>query len=437
MRSKSLGLLMELSIWIAAAQPGAAADLPWPDKQGPTLDGRVPAAEVQNLPTAWDESSGENIAWAVDLTGFGHSTPVIGNDQIWLTAATKDGRQQYVYALDADTGRVLHHKMLFENEKPEVLANEVNTYASPSCVLEHDAVYVHFGSYGTARLDPRTAEVVWQRRDLPCRHFRGPGSSPTLCGDYLVLTFDGIDQQYLAALDKRTGKTVWRTDRSTDYHDLDPQGLPIGEGDYRKAYSTAGWTDVAGGRQIVSVGSRAAFGYAAATGQELWTVTHDDFNAAARPLFFSGLTVLNTGSNGADLVAVRLDESTRGNVDDTHVVWKRSKGNSRLCTPTHDGQRIWMLTDNGVVYAIDSKTGEELAALRLGGTFVASPIVAGERMYCCDEEGVTNVVRLSLPPEILARNTLREGMRASPAAAGGALYLRTYTRLYKLAPHTR
>lgn len=415
------------------AAPCAAGDLPWPDKQGPTQDGRVPGEEAKRLPTTWDEASGENIAWAIDLEGFGHSTPVIGHGRLWLTAATKDGRQQFVYAIDAATGRKLHHKLLFENETPEILANEVNTYASPSCVLEGDAVYVHFGSYGTARLDAATAEIVWQRRDLPCRHFRGPGSSPTLCGDLVVLTFDGIDQQYLMALDKRTGETVWRTDRSTDYHDLDPQGQPIGEGDYRKAYSTAGWTEVAGARQVVSVGSRAAFGYAAADGKELWTITHDDFNAAARPLFIDGLAVLNTGSNGADLLGVRLDDSTRGNVNESHVVWQRSKGNARLCSPTHDGRRIWMLTDNGVVYAIDPKTGEELTALRLGGSFVASPIIAGELLFCCDEEGKTCAVRATLPPEIIARNTLQEGMRASPAAADGALYLRTYTRLYKVA----
>lgn len=410
-----------------------AGELPWPDKQGPTLDGRVPASLTQNIPLAWDEELGRNIAWAIDLEGFGHSTPVIGDGRVWITSATKDGKRQFVYSIDAASGRVIHHKLLFENEKPEILANEVNTYASPSCVLEGDAVYVHFGSYGTARLLAETAEVVWQRRDLPCRHFRGPGSSPTLCGELLVLTFDGIDQQYLAALDKHSGKTVWRTDRSTDYHDLDPKGKPIGEGDYRKAYSTAGWTDVAGTRQVVSVGSRAAFGYDAQTGREIWTLTHDDFNAAARPLFLAGLAVLNTGSNGADLVAVRLDGSTQKNIDDTHVVWKRSKGNSRLCSPTHDGQRIWMLTDNGVVYALDAQSGEELAALRLGGSFVASPIAAGEHLFCCDEEGTTSVVRLNLPPEIVSRNQLREGMRSSPALADGALYLRTYTRLYKLA----
>jgi outer membrane protein assembly factor BamB len=246
------------------------------------------------------------------------------------------------------------------------------------------------------------------------------------------LTFDGIDQQYVAALDKRTGKTVWRTDRSTDYHDLDDNGKPKLDGDLRKAYGTPAVTEVAGRKQLISVGSRAAFGYDVATGREIWTVTHEDFNAAAPPLFYENLVIINTGSGGANLMAIRLDESTQGNVTDSHVVWNRTKGNSRLSAPALDGDRLWMLTDNGVLYALDAKTGKELAVIRLGGSYVASPIIVGGHLYACDEEGTTNVVRTSIPPKIVAKNQLDEGMRASPAVAHGALYLRTYSRLYMI-----
>ena len=197
----------------------ASAELPWPCRNGPFHTGVADERDARGVPVQWDESTGKNISWKIDLEGLGLSTPVIGDGRLWLTGATVDGKRQFVYAIETRTGRVIHHKLLFENASPEKLSNKVNTYASPSCVLEHDAVYVHFGSYGTARLDPRTADVVWQRRDLPCRHYRGPGSSPIVWRNLLILTFDGIDQQYVAALDKRSGKTVWRTDRSTNYHD--------------------------------------------------------------------------------------------------------------------------------------------------------------------------------------------------------------------------
>ncbi len=411
----------------------SATDLSWPSRNGPFQNGCAAERDARRVALEWDESSGKNIAWKINLEGFGHSTPVIGHERLWLTAATDDGKQQFVYAIDPRTGGNLQHKLLFENATPEVLGNVVNTYASPSCALADDAVYVHFGSYGTARLNPHTAEIIWQRRDLLCRHFRGPGSTPVLWQNSLILTFDGIDQQYVTALDKHDGKTVWRTDRSTDYHDLDANGKPKLDGDLRKAYGTPATVEVAGRTQVVSVGSRAAFGYDAATGQEIWTVTHEDFNAAAQPLFYENLAIINTGSGGANLMAVRLDETTHGDVTETHLVWNRTRGNSRLCSPALDRGRLWVLTDNGVLYSLDAKTGQELAVVRLGGSYVASPVIAGEHLYACNEDGVTTVVRTSVPPEIVAKNSLSEGMRASPAIADGAIYLRTFQRLYKIA----
>jgi outer membrane protein assembly factor BamB len=426
--SPALWLLLNLG-----AGTLSAGDLPWPCRNGPFQNGSATERDGRGVPIEWDEASGKNIAWKVDLEGLGHSTPAIGNGRLWFTAATEDGKQQFVYATDARTGRIVHHKLLFENAAPERLSNRVNTYASPSCVLEDDAVYVHFGTYGTARLDPQTAAVVWQRRDLHCRHYRGPGSSPIVSHNLLILTFDGIDQQYVTALDKRTGKTVWRTDRSTNYHDLGPDGRPKLEGDVRKGYGTPGTTDVAGRTQLVSAGSRAAFGYDAATGREIWTVPHEDFNAAAPPLFFENLAIIHSGTGGTNFMAVRLDDSTRGDVTQTHIVWNRTKANSRLCAPVLDRTRIWMLTEHGVLFGLDAKTGKEEAVVRIGGTFVASPLIAGDHLYAPDEEGTTTVVELSRPPKIVASNRLNEGLRASPAVAGGALYLRTFHSLYKIA----
>lgn len=407
--------------------------LPWPDKAGPFFDGHAAREDSFGLPITWNEQSGERLAWKIPLEGEGHSTPVIGRGRIWLTSANVAGTEQYVYCIDEATGKIIHHRLLFENADPEPLGNKVNSYASPSCVLEPDAVYVHFGTYGTARLDPETAQVVWQRRDILCRHYRGPGSSPVVFENLLILTFDGIDRQFLIALDKRTGKTVWDTPRSTDYGDLDDNGKPRGDGDYRKSYSTPGLIEVAGRMQLVSIGSRAAFGYEARTGKEIWTVTHDDFNAAARPLFYDGHVIINTGSGRANLICVRLDETTVGNVDKSHVVWNRDRTNSDLSSPVIENGRLFMITNNGVVVCLEPITGEEKWKDRIGGTFVASPVVANGLIYFSNEEGVTTVIRAADKFNVVARNELAEGMRASPAVAHGALFLRTFGHLYKLS----
>jgi len=409
---------------------GAERSLSWPFRAGPDLNSHVRPSDAKGLPAEFDEVSGKNIRWKVRLDGFGHSTPIIGGERIWLTAATEDGTQQFVYCLDEDSGKVRHHKLLFENDDPETLNNNINTYASPSCALEADAVYVHFGSYGTARLNPETAEAVWQRRDIKCRHYRGPGSSPIIFENLLILTFDGVDAQFLMALDKTTGKTVWRTERSTDYGDLDENGQPKREGDLRKAYSTPSLVEVAGRTQVVSVGSRAGFAYDALTGKEIWGIRHDDFNAAAPPAFYKNFAILNTGSRGANLMAVELNESTKGDVTESHVKWNREKGNSRLAAPLLIGNRIYMITDTGVANCVDAETGEEIWKDRIGGTHVASPITANGMIYFCSEEGDTTVIKATDEFEVVSKNKLAEGMRASPAAAAGRLYLRTFGHLY-------
>lgn len=418
---------------IACHTHASSADVAWPGKTGPFSCGVARPDDARHLPIQWNEADGKNVAWSIELEGSGHSTPVIGNGRAWFTSATEDGSKQFVYCVDTATGKTIHHKLLFENADPEPLGNPVNSYASPTCVLTDDAVYVHFGTYGTARLDSKTASVTWARRDIHCRHFRGPGSSPVLFEDLLILTFDGIDQQFLTALHKDTGKTIWRTDRTTDYGDLDDQGKPLREGDLRKAYGTPAVVDVGGQPQVVSVGSRAAFGYDARTGKELWTITHDDYNAAAQPLSLDDTVILNTGSRDANLLAVKLDETTRGDVTATHVVWNREKGNSRLCFPALYNQRIYSLTDNGVLTCIDGKTGEQLWAGRVGGNFVASPVIANGMIYIFDESGRGTVLKTGDQFEIAARNQLEEGGKASPAVADDAIFLRSASRLYKIA----
>lgn len=411
-------------------------ELAWPRKTGPTSNGVAAEFHAQSMPTSWDEKSGKNIDWKIPLQGIGHSTPTVAHGRIWFTSATEDGTKQYVYCVNAEDGKVLHHNLLFENPDPEPLGNPVNSYASPTCLLTDDAVYVHFGTYGTAKLNPDTAEVIWERRDINCRHFRGPGSSPELFEDLLILTFDGIDQQFLTALNIETGDTVWRTDRTTDYGDLDDNGKPHREGDLRKAYSTPAVIHATGGTQVVSVGSRAAFGYDARSGKELWTITHDDFNAAAQPLAFGDTAILNTGSRGANLIAVRLDESTRGNVNNSHVAWNREQGNSRLCFPALYKNRIYSLTDNGVLTCINAENGEEVWTGRIGGNFVASPVVAGGLIYMFDEDGRSTIVKATEKFSVLAKNQLDEGGKASPSIANGAIFVRTAGHLYKIAGTT-
>ena len=421
-----------VTLWLIAGPLMAQ----WPDRHGPGLDSHVPPEDAQNLPLEWTGS--KNIAWKAPLHDEGHSSPVIQDGKIWLTAATLDGTQQYIICVSEDSGKVLHDRVLFENEEVEPLggATGFNNYAAPSCTLAPGAVFVHFGSYGTARLDPETAEVVWQRRDLKCRHFRGPGSSPVIHQGQLILTFDGIDQQYTVALDSETGETLWRTDRSTDYGDLDENGLPKRDGDFRKAYCTPGLAEVGGRFQILSVGSRAMQSYDFETGNELWTLRHDSYNAGIRPLWLpqEKLALINTGSRGAQLVAVRLDESTVGDITDSHVAWVVERGNPRFAKPIYHAGLVFQVNDLGVVQCFDAANGEELWKARAQGNYRSSPILAGEHLYFFSEEGLGSVLKAGRSYEKVASSQVEElGTTACPAVSKGAIFVRGKTHLFKIA----
>ena len=424
--------LLALVALAVSASAQTTTPLFWPDKNGPTLDGIVPAAEAARVPLEWDEASGKNIVWKTPLEDDGHSTPVIGGDCIWFTSATKDGKKQFVYGIDRATGKIVHHLLVFENPTPEELGNPLNNYAAPSPVLEADALYVHFGTYGTARIDPATAKVVWQRRDINVRHYRGPGSSPVIHGDLLILTFDGINEQFVTALDKKTGATVWKTNRTTDYGDLDKDGLPTREGDMRKAYHTPSVFKMGADEVLVSVGSRAAFGYEVKTGKELWTVKHGGFNAAIRPLREGDVLILNTGSERAHTVGVRIDDKMKGDITESHVLWDREKRYASESCPLIVKGLLFQVTRGGVVTCTKATTGEDLWEDRFEGKHLPSPIAAGDRIYFFNDRGEGTVIRAADKFEVLARNKLADGMTSSPVVADGALYLRTTTALYRI-----
>ena len=193
-----------LIVAIVLTSHSARAGENWPQFRGPTGDGH---SDSKKLPVRWSES--KNIAWKTAIHGRGWSSPVIWGQQIWLTTATPDGKQMFALCIDRDSGQILHDIKLFDVAEPREI-HVTNTYASPTPVIEDGRVYLHFGSYGTACLDTLTAKVLWTRRDLPCHHWRGPASSPILFENLLIVNYDGYDYQYVVALDKHTGRTVWK-----------------------------------------------------------------------------------------------------------------------------------------------------------------------------------------------------------------------------------
>jgi outer membrane protein assembly factor BamB len=410
----------------------------WPQFRGPDGDGR---SDAERLPLRWSET--QNVRWKTGIHGRAWSSPVILANQVWLTTATEDGRQLFALCVDRESGRVIRDDRLFEVERPQ-FAHKFNTYASPTPVIEPGRVYVTFGSPGTACLDTATGRVLWERRDFVCNHYRGAGSSPVLHGDLLLMHFDGSDHQFVVALDKHTGRTVWRRERSIDFQDLDGDGQPAAEGDLRKAFGTPQVAILGGRATLLSQGAKAVYAYDPLTGQELWRVEErTSHSASTRPVAGDGLVFALTGWSSGQLLAIvpgRNGEVIDANAGAEGVgphprlalAWKTKRNVARKPSLLLADGLLFMIDDGGIASCLEARTGREVWRERIGGNYSASPLYARGLLYCFSEEGKTTVIEAARTYHALAVNELEDGFMASPAVAGDALFLRTRTHLYRI-----
>jgi outer membrane protein assembly factor BamB len=397
----------------------------WPQFRGPDGNGASAAA---SLPLTWSDT--EHVRWKTAIHGRAWSSPVVLGSQVWVTTATEDGRALSALALDKVTGKIVFDLPLFKVDKPQY-AHPFNSYASPTPVIEPGRVYVTFGSPGTAALDTATGKVIWERRDLECNHYRGAGSSPILFENLLIMHFDGSDVQYLVALDKASGKTVWRTERSVDFQDVGPDGKVQAEGDFRKGFATPTVVTAGGQPILVSPGSKATYGYDPRTGKELWRmVDRGAHSPGTRPLAGHGLVFYQTGWGAGSLVALKPDG--RGELGPTHVVWKATRAVPNKPSAILAGDLIFMVNDVGILTCLEAQTGKMVSQVRLKGEYSASPLLAAGRIYFFSEDGRTTVIEAGRDLKVIGENQLGDGFMASPAVDGNALIVRSRSHLYRI-----
>ncbi len=388
----------------------------WRQFRGDGADGMAIGA---NPPTQWGEDT--NCVWNTEIHGRGWSSPVVDAGEIWLTTATEDGLKMYVVCVELETGKLQLDKLLFENESAQEDHHATNSYASPTPVLSSNYVYVHFGAYGTACLDRKTHDVVWQRRDLECNHYRGPGSSPILHEDMLIFHMDGFDFQYAIALNALTGETVWKVDRAIDYG--------TDNGDFYKAFSTPIVISVNGELQLISPASKACLALEPDTGREIWRVRYEEHSTTVRPLFDGRRVYLSTGFGKAKMMAVRVDG--RGDVTESHVDWVQEDKIGSKPSPILVGEKLFVVWDKGILVRLSTQTGEIEEQVRLGGNYAASLVGTDKFIYAFDQTGTGHCLTVADVPQVVSKNTLPDGCNASPAIVGDSLIVRTDKRLYR------
>ena len=412
---RSLHIVLTLAVLSGGIR---AADESWWQFRGPRGNGHTAAT---GLPLDWSES--RNVAWKTAIHDRGWSSPVIWGNQVWLTTATTDGRRLFAVCVDKDTGRIVHDLHVFDVEKPMRITDE-NTYATPTPVIEEGRVFIHFGTYGTACLDTATGRKLWTRRDLNCDHEvgAGPASSPTLIDGMVVVHVDGRDVQYIVALDRSTGETLWKTPRSIDFTDI-----PV---NHRKAFCMPIVIPRADGTQVFSPGGRAVYSYDL-KGRELWRIRHHGFSVAPRPVFGHGLVFTLIDRDHPELWAIRPDGN--GDVTDTHVVWKQRKNMPQRCSPLLIGDLLFLVNRAGIATCLEAKTGEIVWRERLGGKYSASPIYAKGRIYCFNEDAATTVIRPGRKLDVITTSALaKQKLCATPAVDGDAFIIRTEGYLYRI-----
>jgi outer membrane protein assembly factor BamB len=413
---------MRLSLFILAFTPLAAAE-DWPEFRGPSRQGQ---AAVTGLPTEWNADFKKNILWKAPVPGIGWSSPVVVGDRIYLTSAVPEGgtdkpevaRSLRTFCLQAADGKVVWDVEVFSQPKDAPQVHKKNSHASPTPVHEDGKLYVHFGHQGSACLDAADGTLVWKTQDFAYNPVHGNGGSPVIEGGHFIFNADADVNPAVIALDKTTGKQVWKFSR-------------VSEAKNKFSFSTPLMIEVNGQRQLISAGSGVVNALDPQTGKEIWKARYDQgFSVVPRPLYAHGMIYVATGYGKPAALAIRADG--QGDVTDTHIAWKIEKFVPHNPSMVIADDELYFVADNGVLTCADAKTGTVHYQERCTGPISASILHADGRLYLQDERGLGVVVQSGKSFRILAKNDMKERSLASYAVIENDLLIRTEAHLWRV-----
>lgn len=386
----------------------------WPQFRGPNSDGHVQGATT---PLEWSDT--KNVDWKVPVPGLGWSSPAVSDGRVFLTTAVSSGKELSLRAMafDAASGQTVWDREVFAlAEAPAIHLK--NSHASPTPVVADQAVFVHFGAHGMARLDAADGSVQWRCNELVYSPVHGSGGSPVLHGGKLVVACDGSSNPFVAAVDAKTGSVVWKTPRSV-------------EARISHSFVTPIVAIVDGKPQVLAPGPDHFAAYDLDTGDELWRLLAPGWSVVPQPVIGHGLVIYNHDYDSPELVAIKLGGS--GEVTDARVAWRIKRGAPSTPSPVLIGDELYFVSDKGIASCVNAKTGETHWTERLGGDFSASPIYANNLILFLNEDGEATWVRPSREFEVVAKSEVPGRTLATPGFSGGAMYLRTDEHLYKIA----
>jgi outer membrane protein assembly factor BamB len=404
-----------------------AAD--WPQFRGPNSsgigDGKPP---VEFGPS-------QNVLWKTAV-GSGLSSPIIAKGRVFLTEFDRPTKQLATLCIDQRMGKILWRRTVAPAEIEEVY--EIGSPAAPTPATDGERVYVYFGSYGLVSYD-FDGKLLWERRLPLPKNIYGAAASPIVAGDLLVLNHQGKDA-YLLGVNRRDGKTVWKTDRSK----------------FQYGWSTPVYWRHDGIDEVVVLGgdfepNQRLMAYNLADGAERWWVAGLPPCGKSTPVigsdmvFFAAPDIILTveaekrnperaaqiyANNASRVMAIR--PGGKSEVNQTHVAWTQTKGVPGVPSPLYYNGRLYTVQNGGIVFSRVAKTGELVYSGRTGamGYYYSSPVAADNKIYLASEEGVVVVLDGGEELKVLARNKLDGQILATPAIVDGKIYVRTEDHLY-------
>lgn len=378
----------------------------WPAWRGPNASGHITDPRV---PMRWTPDS---AAWKTSIPGTGYSSPVVYGQHIFLTTSGYPAAtDRSVLCLDLATGKTLWSTPVFDS--PVEKMHRLNSAASSTPACDDERVYVTFaenGHVGVAALD-HDGRVLWKKRPGTFESRHGIHSCPVLHGSRLLVngTQDGEDA-FVAALDCRTGETLWKTERTNKV----------------RSFTAPFVVNVADRQQVVVSGAGQTIAYDLATGEEIW-YCDGPAQKTVSSIVTDGKLLFVPGGREDQLIAI--DPTGNGNVTETHIVWKAQKGIPYVPSPIlHDGI-LHLVSDEGIYTCYDAATGQLLKQKRAAGRTSSSLVLSGDRVLLTEDSGITHVLKSDGSGEEIDRNVLGETTYASLTAADGALLIRTVSQL--------
>jgi len=436
-----LGTASTAPVLLAAGSGAREKETNWPQWRGPDSSGVSPET---GLPTEWSDT--KNVLWKTAIAGRGHSSPIVWGKYIFLTTAIEgevvpgakaithinDGKEWAhpeavgadrkhtlkVLGIDRDTGKILWEQTVYEGTMYDSRHRKAS-YASPTPITDGETLFAYFGSEGIYAFDFK-GKLKWKAMPGKIGSMSvGLGTSPVLWKNLVILQCDSEngEDSFIAALDKKTGKEVWRIPRKVEV-----------------SWATPIIVKAAGREELITSGNQLIIAYDPATGKELWRCKGLDSNAIPSSVAGHGLVYIYTGFPKKSVMAIRPGGS--GDITGTpNIVWTYNKGVAYVASPVLYGDFLYLVSDKGIITCLDAKTGEvkyDNGRVPVPAFYMASLVAADGKIMQFSEDGDTFLVKAGSAHEIVGKNSLGEPIYATPAIAAGCIFIRGEKNLYAI-----